>query len=107
MKRKKELKCPVAIDVISKTQINDTKATRLDMLVNKVPGVFMVDLGNEQHSMAIRQPLGYNNLYLYLEDGIPIRTVGDFNHNALIEINQASSAENRSDQRPRVFFVWK
>src|SRR6185437_12468463 len=81
---------PVAIDVISKTQINDTKATRLDMLVNKVPGVFMVDLGNEQHSMAIRQPLGYNNLYLYLEDGIPIRTVGDFNHNALIEINQAS-----------------
>ncbi|HEY5370401.1 MAG TPA: TonB-dependent receptor [Hanamia sp.] len=81
---------PVAIDVISKTQINDTKATRLDMLVNKVPGVYMVDLGNEQHSMAVRQPLGYNNLYLYLEDGIPIRTVGDFNHNALIEINQAS-----------------
>lgn len=86
----KRTEVPVAIDVISKTLINDTKATRLDMLVNKVPGVFMVDLGNEQHSMAIRQPLGYNNLYLYLEDGIPIRTVGDFNHNALIEINQAS-----------------
>ena len=81
---------PVAIDVISKTQINDTKATRLDMLINKVPGVYMVDLGNEQHSMSVRQPLGYNNLFLYLEDGIPIRTVGDFNHNALIEINQAS-----------------
>ncbi|HET7116881.1 MAG TPA: TonB-dependent receptor plug domain-containing protein, partial [Hanamia sp.] len=86
----KRTEVPVAIDVISKTQINDSKATRLDMLVNKAPGVFMVDLGNEQHSMAIRQPLGYNNLYLYLEDGIPIRTVGDFNHNALIEINQAS-----------------
>jgi len=86
----KRTEVPVAIDIISKTQINDTKATRLDMLVNKVPGVFMVDLGNEQHSMAIRQPLGYNNLYLYLEDGIPIRTVGDFNHNSLIEINQAS-----------------
>ena len=86
----KRTEVPVAIDVISKTQINDTKASRLDMLVNKVPGVFMVDLGNEQHSMAVRQPLGYNNLFLYLEDGIPIRTVGDFNHNALIEINQAS-----------------
>jgi outer membrane receptor protein involved in Fe transport len=60
------------------------------MLVNKIPGVFMVDLGNEQHSMSVRQPLGYSNLFLYLEDGIPIRTVGDFNHNALIEINQAS-----------------
>lgn len=86
----KRTEVPVAIDVISKTQINDTRATRLDMLVNKIPGVFMVDLGNEQHSMAVRQPLGTKNLFLYLEDGIPIRTVGDFNHNALIEINQAS-----------------
>lgn len=81
---------PLAIHSISKATINDTKATRLDMLLNKVPGVFMVDLGNEQHSMSIRQPLGYNNLYLYLVDGVPIRTVGDFNHNALIEINQAA-----------------
>jgi outer membrane receptor protein involved in Fe transport len=60
------------------------------MLINKVPGVYMVDLGNEQHSMAVRQPINLKNLFLYLEDGIPIRTVGDFNHNALIEINQAS-----------------
>lgn len=86
----KRTEVPVAIDVISKTQINDTKATRLDMLVNKIPGVFMVDLGNEQHSMSVRQPLGYSNLFLYLEDGIPVRTVAEFNHNALIEINQAS-----------------
>jgi outer membrane receptor protein involved in Fe transport len=81
---------PVAVSVISKSTINETKATRLDMLINKVPGVYMVDLGNEQHEMAVRQPLGTKNLFLYLEDGIPIRTAGDFNHNALIEINQAS-----------------
>ena len=81
---------PVAVNVISKSTINDTKATRLDMLINKVPGVYMVDLGNEQHEMAVRQPLSTKNLFLYLEDGIPVRTVGDFNHNALIEINQAS-----------------
>lgn len=86
----KRTEVPVAINVITKTQINDTKATRLDMLINKVPGVFMVDLGNEQHSMSVRQPLGYNSLFLYLEDGIPIRTTGDFNHNALIEINQSA-----------------
>lgn len=81
---------PLAIHSISGLTINDTKATRLDQLLNKAPGVFMVDLGNEQHSMSMRQPLGYNNLYLYLQDGVPIRTVGDFNHNALIEINQAA-----------------
>lgn len=86
----KRTEVPVAIDVISGAQINEAKATRLDLLVNKVPGVFMVDLGNEQHSMSVRQPLGYGSLFLYLEDGIPIRTTGDFNHNALIEINQAS-----------------
>lgn len=81
---------PIAIHTLSKTTIDETKATRLDLLLNKVPGVFMVDLGNEQHSMSVRQPMGYTNLYLYLEDGVPIRTVGDFNHNALIEINQAA-----------------
>lgn len=86
----KRTEVPVAINVISKTTINETKATRLDMLINKVPGVYMVDLGNEQHSMSVRQPIGTKNLFLYLEDGIPIRTTGDFNHNALIEINQAS-----------------
>ncbi|GEO11199.1 TonB-dependent receptor [Segetibacter aerophilus] len=86
----KRTEVPVAINIISKATINDTKATRLDMLINKVPGVYMVDLGNEQHEMSVRQPLGTKNLFLYLEDGIPIRTTGDFNHNALIEINQAS-----------------
>jgi outer membrane receptor protein involved in Fe transport len=50
----------------------------------------MVNLGNEQHTMAIRQPIGYNSVFLYLEDGIPIRASGDFNHNALIEINMAA-----------------
>jgi iron complex outermembrane receptor protein len=81
---------PVAISTISPQTLNDTKATTLDQVLNKVSGVYMVDLGNEQHTMAIRQPIGYKSLFLYLEDGIPIRTIGDFNHNALIEINMAA-----------------
>jgi len=81
---------PVAISTISTQEIRDTKATSLEQLLNKVSGVYMVDLGNEQHTMAIRQPIGYKSLFLYMEDGIPIRTIGDFNHNALIEINQAA-----------------
>lgn len=80
---------PVAISAISKQVMNETKAVSLDQLLNKVSGVYMVNLGSEQHTMAIRQPIGYNSLFLYLEDGIPIRTTGDFNHNALIEINMA------------------
>ncbi|KAA5547477.1 TonB-dependent receptor [Adhaeribacter rhizoryzae] len=81
---------PIAISTITKQVLTETKAVTLDQVLNKVSGVYMVNLGNEQHTMAIRQPIGYRSLFLYLEDGIPIRTTGDFNHNALIEINMAA-----------------
>ncbi len=80
---------PMAISKINSVQIQDTKATALYQLLNKVPGVYMVNLGNEQHTMAIRQPITYNALYLYMEDGVPIRPTGIFNHNALYEINMS------------------
>ncbi|SEO67460.1 TonB-dependent receptor [Mucilaginibacter sp. OK283] len=80
---------PIAISKINSTQIKDTKATALYQLLNKVAGVYMVDLGNEQHTMAVRQPITYNALYLYMEDGLPIRPTGIFNHNSLYEINMS------------------
>ncbi|WP_374949400.1 TonB-dependent receptor [Mucilaginibacter sp.] len=80
---------PIAISKINATQIHDTRATALYQLLNKVTGVYMVDLGNEQHTMAIRQPITYNALYLYMEDGLPIRPTGIFNHNSLYEINMS------------------
>jgi iron complex outermembrane receptor protein len=80
---------PIAISKINSTQIHDTKATALYQLLNKVAGVYMVNLGNEQHTMAIRQPITYNALYLYMEDGLPIRPTGIFNHNSLYEINMS------------------
>lgn len=78
---------PMAIEKLSATTINDTKPTLLAELINKVPGVVMMNLNNEQHGMAIRQPMGTSPYYLYMEDGIPLRTMGVFNHNALIEMN--------------------
>ena len=81
---------PIAISKITSTQIQDTKATALYQLLNKVAGVYMVDLGNEQHTMAIRQPITLSALYLYMEDGLPIRPTGIFNHNSLYEINMSS-----------------
>jgi len=80
---------PIAISKINSAQIKDTKATALYQLLNKVAGVYMVNLGNEQHTMAIRQPITYNALYLYMEDGLPIRPTGIFNHNSLYEINMS------------------
>jgi iron complex outermembrane receptor protein len=70
--------------------LEETKPITLEEVLNKTPGVLMVDLGNEQHSMSIRQPISYKSVFLYLEDGLPIRTTGVFNHNALIEINHSA-----------------
>lgn len=79
---------PISISKITPKTITETKPRDILELLNKVPGVVMTNLNNEQHSMSIRQPMGSTNAYhLYLEDGIPIRTMGVFNHNSLIEIN--------------------
>ena len=79
---------PVAINKITEKTIDEAKANALYEIINKTPGVLMTNLGNEQHMMSIRQPITTNSYFLYLEDGIPIRPLGIFNHNALLEINQ-------------------
>jgi len=79
---------PVAISKLTAKTINEAKATAVYEIINKTPGVLMINLGNEQHMMSIRQPMTTNAYYLYLEDGLPIRPMGIFNHNALLEINQ-------------------
>jgi len=86
----KRKEVPVSISQITAVELEELNPITLEEVLNKVPGVMMVDLGNEQHSMSIRQPISYKSVYLYLEDEIPIRTLGLFNHNALIEINHAS-----------------
>jgi iron complex outermembrane receptor protein len=87
----KRSEAPIAIATVSTQVIQETKAQRLDQLINKVSGVNMVNLGNEQHEMSIRQPMNTNNLFLYLEDGLPLRTSAVFNHNALLEMNMTAA----------------
>ena len=88
--RKQIKDVPISITQISARELEETHPIALEEILNKAPGVMMVDLGNEQHSMSIRQPISYKSVFLYLEDGIPIRTTGVFNHNALIEINHSA-----------------
>lgn len=82
---------PLAIGVVKKETLERDKPKTLGEVINRIPGVFWNDLGNEQHSMGIRQPIGTNAMYQYLEDGIPVRPLGVFNHNALNELNLAGS----------------
>jgi Outer membrane receptor proteins, mostly Fe transport len=87
----KRSEAPVAIASISSKTLQDTKPISADQVLNKISGVNMVSLGNEQHQMSIRQPMTTKSLFLYLEDGIPIRTTGLFNHNALLEMNMTAT----------------
>jgi outer membrane receptor protein involved in Fe transport len=87
----KRSQAPIAIALLNNRIIQDAKPTTVDQVLNKVSGVNMVNLGNEQHEMSIRQPMTTRSLFLYLEDGIPIRTTGLYNHNALLEMNMAAT----------------
>lgn len=84
---------PVAVGHLPAKVIAEVHPQLISDVLDRVPGVHMVDLGNEQHSMSIRQPMGTAAVYQYLEDNIPIRPIGVFNHNALNEINLAGSSD--------------
>ena len=78
---------PATVNTIPAQLIKETNPSQLNQLLNKIPGMIMKDLNNEQHMMAIRQPMTSRPYFLYLEDNLPIAPVGNFNHNQLIEVN--------------------
>ena len=67
--------------------IAETRPSHPSEVMGAVPGVWVNVTGGEGHQTAIRQPLTTSPVYLFLEDGIPTRSTGFFNHNALYEIN--------------------
>ena len=83
---------PQAIGVVKAKTLERDKPRTMGDILNRIAGVYWNDLGNEQHSMSIRQPIGTNAVYQYLEDGIPIRPLGVFNHNSLNEMNMAGAS---------------
>ena len=82
----------MTVDALSGAEIRATRAGHPAEIMNKLAGVHMSQLSGEGHSMAIRMPISTNPWYLYLEDGVPTRPTGFFNHNALYEVNMPQSA---------------
>ena len=78
---------PATVGLIGRDRIRDERPTHPSQIMGKVPGVWVNTTGGEGHMTAIRQPLTTNPVYLYAEDGVPTRSTGFFNHNALYEIN--------------------
>ena len=81
------LETPASVGVISGRDLRFTGPMHPQQLLGQIPGVAVAVTNGEGHSTAIRQPFTTGPLYLYLEDGIPTRPTGFFNHNALYEVN--------------------
>jgi iron complex outermembrane recepter protein len=85
--KERRVEIPMSIGVIGGEEIRNVKPTHPSEIMNRVAGVWVNVTGGEGHMTAIRQPITTDPVYLYLEDGVPSRSTGFFNHNALYEIN--------------------
>ena len=91
---------PVSVGVIRGEEIRETHGHHPAEIVNRTPGVYVSNFGGEGHATAIRQPITTKPVYAYLEDGVPIRSTGFFNHNALYEINIPQAGPGRDIKGP-------
>jgi outer membrane receptor protein involved in Fe transport len=78
---------PAAVGTINEEALKTVNPTHPSDVMGRVAGVWVNITGGEGHMTAIRQPLSTSPVYLYLENGVPTRSPGFFNHNALYEVN--------------------
>jgi outer membrane receptor protein involved in Fe transport len=78
---------PASVGIVKAETIAADKPSHPAQVMGQMPGVAVAVTNGEGHSTAIRQPFTTSPVYLFLEDGIPTRSTGFFNHNALYEIN--------------------
>jgi outer membrane receptor protein involved in Fe transport len=86
---------PASVGIVRGETLREDKPTHPNEVMGLVPGVHVSITNGEGHQTAIRQPITTSPVYLFLEDGVPVRSTGFFNHNALYEINvpQAGGVE--------------
>jgi len=82
-----KVETPAAIGVVDGATLRATQPNHPAEALNKIAGVMVRVTNGEGHMTSIRQPITTDPVYLYLEDGIPTRSTGFFNHNALYEVN--------------------
>src|SRR5690606_22829850 len=80
-------KTPASVGIIKNEAVEAVKPTHPAQIISQVPGAAVSVTNGEGHTTAIRQPFTTDPVYLFLEDGIPTRSTGFFNHNALYETN--------------------
>ena len=94
-KEKKLSDSSLSVGKVEGDEIERVRPAHPSEVVNRIAGAVVNNLGGESHFTAIRNNLSTGANYLFLENGVPTRSTGFFNHNALYEINvpQASGLE--------------
>lgn len=82
---------PASVTVVSDEIVERIRPSHPSEILGRVPGVSVQQTNGEGHVTGIRQPIGTSPVYLYLEDGVPVRASGFFNHNAMYEVNLPQS----------------
>ena len=80
-----------AVGVVGEDAVRLVRPAHPSEIVSQVPGAAIAVTNGEGHTTAIRQPFTTAPVYLFLEDGVPTRSTGFFNHNALYEVNLPQS----------------
>lgn len=81
------LQTPASVGIVQDDAIHFAAPSHPQQIMSQIPGVAVAVTNGEGHTTAIRQPFTTSPVYLFLEDGVPTRATGFFNHNALYELN--------------------
>lgn len=72
----------VTINTVSPEATDFDRATWVGETVNRMPGVYFSQLRGPVDAPAIRLPVSFDNVYLFLQDNIPLQSPISFNHAA-------------------------
>lgn len=83
---------PATVGTVTDEAITFTRPAHPTEIMGRISGVHINVTNGEGHATAIRHPITTGAVYLFLEDGIPTRSTGFYNHNALYETNLPQAA---------------
>lgn len=83
---------PATIGSVDEKAVDFVRPAHPTEIMGRISGVHVNVTNGEGHATAIRHPITTGAVYLFLEDGIPTRSTGFYNHNALYETNLPQAA---------------
>ncbi|MCG8414865.1 MAG: TonB-dependent receptor, partial [Pseudomonadales bacterium] len=73
---------PITVETVSGQQSQFDQATWIGETVNRMPGVYFQQFRGPVDAPAIRLPVSFDNVYLFLQDNVPLQSPISFNHAA-------------------------